>query len=152
MTCFAYYASGRVVLHDTLIEDGYLLKRDSILLIPSAELHCSEAVWGSSPTSFDPERFLNKKSKVPASAYRAYGSGASICPRRYFAANEILIILVVIICRFDLKLRHGAWKVPESRPHIKTSILTPVGDVEVKLVERNENENATWDFSWEVAR
>jgi cytochrome P450 len=141
-------ASGRVVLRDTLIEDRYLLKKDSFLFIPSADLHSNPAVWGPSVASFDPQRFLQKKSKVPASAYRAYGSGASVCPGRHFAANEILIILIVMVCKYDLRPKGVVWKVPESRPHITKSILTPVGDLEVKLVEREDGGSGTWRFSW----
>jgi cytochrome P450 len=141
-------ASGRVVLRDTLIEDRYLLKKDSFLLIPSADLHSNAAVWGPSVASFDPQRFLQKKTKVPASAYRAYGSGASVCPGRHFAANEILIILIVMVCKYDLRPRGGEWKVPESTPHITTSILTPVGGLEVKLVERENGGSGVWKFSW----
>ncbi len=37
--------SGRVVLRDTLLEDQYLLTKDSILLVPSAGLHNNASVW-----------------------------------------------------------------------------------------------------------
>ena len=143
-------ASGRVILRDTLIDNRYLLKKDSMLLVPSTELHFNEAIWGPSSTTFDPQRFLNKKNKTQTSTYRVFGSGASICPGKYFAVNEIFIILVVMICKFDLKPRgkNGAWEVPESRPHITTSILTPTGDVKVELVERQEQEAGEWKFSW----
>ena len=84
-------ASEHLLLKDTLLEDQYLLKRDSILLIPSAELHKSASVWGPTFKDFDPQRFMQKRIngvKVPASAYRAYESGALMCPGRYLAAKR----------------------------------------------------------------
>lgn len=146
-------ASGRMILRDTMIDNRYLLKKDSVLLIPSVELHNNETIWGSSPEKFDPQRFLNKKGKVPNSVYRAFGSGASVCPGKYFAANEIMIILVAMICKFDLKPNgtDGAWKIPEGSPHITTSVLTPSKDVKVELVERREAAGE-WRFSWDAQR
>ena len=45
----------RVVLKDTRLENQYLLKKDSILLIPSAELHNNPSVWGPTLKDFDPQ-------------------------------------------------------------------------------------------------
>ena len=53
-------ASGRVVLKNTMLEGQYLLKKDSMLLMPSAELHNNASVWGTSFKEFDPRRFMQK--------------------------------------------------------------------------------------------
>jgi cytochrome P450 len=94
-------ASARVVLRDIMIEGRYLLERIPLCSPPPPTFskcrHLSPSV-----ASFDPQRFLQKKTKVPASAHRAYGNGASVCPGRHFAANEILIILIVTVCNYDL--------------------------------------------------
>ena len=145
-------ASGRVVLKDTLLEDQYLLKQDSMLLIPSAELHSNASVWGPSCKDFDPHRFTEKRFngiKKPASAYRAFGGGATVCPGRFLATNEIMIILVMMMLKYDLKPAHGGqWVLPKSRPHITTSILTPVEDIQVEISERKGFEHYRWDFVW----
>ena len=145
-------ASGRVVLKDTMLGDQYLLKKGSILLIPSAELHNSISVWGPSYKDFDPQRFIQKRDgggKRPASAYRAYGSGASVCPGRFLAANEIMTILVMMVLKYDLKPASGdSWPLPKSRPHITTSILTPVEDIQVTITERKGYEYIRWKFVW----
>ncbi|RYP77929.1 hypothetical protein DL769_003302 [Monosporascus sp. CRB-8-3] len=147
-------ASGRVVLEDTVIDDTYLLKKGSILLIPSAELHSSTSAWGPTASTFDPERFLAQKQaksahKVPASAYRAFGSGASVCPGRHFAANEILTILIMTLLRYDIIPVGGKWKMPRTKSHITTSILTPLEDVRVHVRERKEVKGVKWMFVWE---
>ncbi|KAI1074871.1 cytochrome P450 [Whalleya microplaca] len=150
-------ASGRVVLEDTLIQDEYLLKKDSILLVPSAELHSSKSAWGPTASTFDPKRFLlhtqaRSKNKVPASAYRAFGSGASVCPGRHFAANEILTILIMMVLRYDVTPVAGQWKMPRTKSHITTSILTPVEDVRVHVKVREEMEKIEWRFVWEAEK
>ena len=144
-------ASGRIILKDTMIEDRYLLKKDSILLIPSAELHKNALAWGPSFKDFDPERFVPKRingAKTPASTYRAYGSGASVCPGRFLAANEILIVLVIMVLKYDLRPLQGRWIMPESRPHITTSVLTPVEDIPVTITEWEGYGHGSWKFVW----
>jgi len=98
-------ASRRILLKDTLLDNQYLLKQGSILLIPSAELHNSASVWGSSAKDFDSRHFLqkhNNQARIPSSAYRAYGSGALLCPGRFLAVNEILTVLTIMVLRYDL--------------------------------------------------
>ena len=147
-------ASGRIVLQDTLLENRYLLKKDSILLIPSAELHSDASVWGPSHKEFDPWRFLNRRAKgakQPASAYRAFGSGDAVCPGRFFATNEIITILVIMVLKYDLSPgSEERWVMPKSHPHITTSILTPTKDIKVVSTGREGFEHVSWKFSWDT--
>ncbi|KAL8707493.1 MAG: hypothetical protein Q9220_007483 [cf. Caloplaca sp. 1 TL-2023] len=145
-------ASGRVVLKDTILDDKYFLKRDAMLLMPSAELHTNASVWGSSCKEFDPRRFMqqrnDKGSKKAASAYRAFGGGSSLCPGRFLSKNEIMIVLVIMVLQYDMYPEAGKWTLPKSYPHITTSILTPVKDVGVRIKKRQGYELATWEFGW----
>ena len=146
-------AAGRVVMRDTILEDQYLLKKDSMLFIPSAELHNNTSVWGVSSKEFDPRRFMQKQvsgaKKQPAFAYRAFGGGASVCPGRYLAANEIMIILAIMVLRYDVEpARGGHWVLPRTQGHLITSILTPVDDVQIKITPRKGYEDVRWKFSW----
>jgi len=50
----------RVQSTNTMLEDQYLLKKGSKLLIPSAELHNNISGWGPSYKDFDPQRFMQK--------------------------------------------------------------------------------------------
>jgi len=147
-------ASGRVVLKDTWV-DQYFLKKDSILLIPSAELHSNAEVWGSSFSQFDPRRFLDRlgdnHTRVPASAYRSFGSGASVCPGRHLATKEIMSVLITMVLMYDLTpTGNASWRMPASRPHITTSILTPVSDISLKISSRRGYENSQWRFTWKT--
>lgn len=146
-------ASGRVVLKDTTLEDRYYLKKNSILLIPSREMHCNAEIWGPTHRDFDPQRFMHKGRKdgvkAPASAYRAFGSGDSVCPGRYLAANEIIIVIVMMVVNHELNPVQEEWLMPQSRGHISTSILTPEGDFSVIKTKRKDVEHDDIKFVWE---
>ena len=144
-------AAGRMVLEDTMLSGKYLLKKGCMLLIPAAELHKKSSVWGPSVHDFDPYRFVESReqgrSKVPASAYRAFGGGSALCPGRYFAATGILSVVVPLILRNDITPVDGQWAMPKSHPHIITSLLSPDKDTKVWLHERKGGGTASWNFT-----
>ena len=51
-------ASGRVLRKATLLDGKYLLKKDAILLVPSAEMHTDPSIWGPDWADFNPYRWL----------------------------------------------------------------------------------------------
>ena len=145
-------ASSRVVLKDTMLENKYLLKQDSIVQIPSAELHRDASTWGSTREDFDPRRFMRMRENAnlaPASTYRAFGGGAFMCSGRYLAIHEMSLILVVMVLRYDLVPLGGQWIVPETRPHTTASVLFPREDPRVTITPREGYEDGEWEFSWE---
>ncbi|KAH8702815.1 cytochrome P450 [Phaeosphaeriaceae sp. PMI808] len=141
--------SARLLLEDRVIEDGkglsYLLKKGSFLAMPSGPVHASTAAWGSNALEFDPARFLKSGDKVPKASYRAFGGGSALCPGRHFA-------MMLILVRYDLVPVGGAWKVPETRFHISTSVMTPAKDFDIKIRPRENSRFADWDFVWESKR
>ena len=150
-------ASARFILKDIVIEDSagasYLLKKDSFLGMPSAPVHNDEAVWGPTARTFDPTRFLperQKERKMPPSAWRTFGGGNALCPGRHLALREIMTVLVMMALRCDIEPceEKGQWKMPAKRHHISTSILTPLQDIQVKILPREELRHVTWDFVW----
>ncbi|KAK9425267.1 putative Cytochrome P450 [Seiridium unicorne] len=136
--------SARLVLKDTIIEDGrgaaYLLKTGSFLAMPSAPIHASEDCWGPRASTFDPSRFLSlHRDKMPRSAYRAFGGGNALCPGRHFAMNEIMSILVIVVMRYDIVPLDGQWRAPRTRDHISTSVMTPAKDFPVRIQPRESH-------------
>ena len=148
-------ASGRMVMRDTMLNNQYLLRANSTVLIPSASVHNDASVWGATVAKFDPFRFIKQgDSKMllqPAHAYRAFGGGAALCPGRFLALMEIISMLTIIMLRFDItpidsKGRATSWQEPQTRSHILTSILSPAKDVRVVITERQEYRGSTWRF------
>ena len=147
--------STRKVLKDTLIDDQYLLKQGSTVLMPSAELHTTSSVWGSSPTTFDPRRFCPNgkfEAKKSTSGYRAFGGGSFLCPGRFLAVNEVIIVLVIMVLKYDLEPveQHYSWSWPSSQSDLATALLTPKDDIRVRKKERKGGEvgSGEWVFEW----
>lgn len=146
-------ASGRVLLKDTLLDGKYLLKKDAVLLVPSAEVHNDPTIWGADWAEFNPYRWLKEDTqKVPLSAYRAFGGGSWPCPGRAFSLNEIAASLVMVILQYDLvPVNDGQWKQVQTSFHINTSVLTPKEDIEVQVRPRKGTETVDWRFRWDGA-
>ncbi|KAI0121938.1 cytochrome P450 [Daldinia grandis] len=146
-------ASARFLLKDTLIndEDGtkYLLKKDSFLVMPSMQVHMSEAAWGPAAKTLDPTRFLKERQHgVPASSHRTFGGGNSLCPGRYFAMNEIMSVLIIVALKYDIEPDGEVWNIPEAKQHLSTSILTPASDIPVRIRPRAGVPNIEFNFTW----
>ena len=149
--------STRKVLKDTLIDGQYLLKEGSTVLMPSVELHTNNSVWGSSSTTFDARRFCpNQKleAKKPTSEYRAFGGGSFLCPGRFLAVNEVIIVLVIMVLKYDLDPveQHHSWSLPRSQSDLASALLLPADDIRVKIRERKGYEpgSGEWTFEWKT--
>lgn len=141
-----------MVLKDTYLEDKYFLKKGSVLLVPSAELHSKSTIWGHTVGDFDPWRFMKKRNGaplVPASAWRAYGSGAAVCRGRCLAANEMMIFLVMMMLKYDVKPVQRKWTSPPSRPHISISLFNPLKDIQIWISPREEDSQNSWSCTLE---
>jgi cytochrome P450 len=141
-------ASGRVLLKDTMLDDRYLLKKDALLLLPSAELHNNTAVWGEDFAEFNPKRWFRSGIKSTSPAYRAFGGGSSLCPGRHLSMNEIMVAIVVMVMKYDLVPTGNKWKSLKTRSHITTSILMPQDDIEVEVIDRTDRDQVHWSFTW----
>jgi len=109
-------STSRWVTQDTTISSAsgsYLVKKDSVLLIPGALIHV-DPVWGPDAKSFQPRRFMEKNAGAKAGAYRAWGGGQTLCPGRFFATTEILGCVAMMVCRFDICPVGGkGWRMPK---------------------------------------
>lgn len=141
-------SSNRWVMEDTLLNNKYLLKKDSVLLIPGALIH-SDPVWGTNAKEFNPRRFLKDTNTKPG-AYRAWGGGQTLCPGRFFATTEIVSAVAMMVMRFDMQPVGGkGWKMPETdTTRVASSICPPKQDVKVNITEREVYRGDEWGFQF----
>jgi hypothetical protein len=62
--------------------------------------------------------------------------------------KEIMILMVIMVLRYDVRPTGQGWKHVKGRAHIAASILAPTEDVEVLVSERECREKAQWKFYW----
>lgn len=97
-------AYSRVAREDTVLGGRYEMRRGdwAMVLIPS--LHRDPAVWGPEPERFDPERFApGQARKRPPHTYKPFGTGERACIGRQFAIHEAVLVLGLVLHRYDLR-------------------------------------------------
>ena len=145
-------AQVRQVMQDTMLDGGYLLKKDATVIMPSLVMHTDPAVWGPDVSEFNHRRFTkgNKAQsahKPSPGALRVFGGGTTLCPGRHFATTEILATVVMFILRYDLFPLDGGWTKPKTeKTNIAAVVMEPDTDVTVRVLPRAGNAKCEWDF------
>ncbi|EFY85249.1 cytochrome P450 oxidoreductase [Metarhizium acridum CQMa 102] len=145
---FRYYGIGTVLLRQVVqshkLNNTYLLKKGSFVLMPNITQHYSPKVWGSDANHFNPRRFCFIKRRNPA-GMRVFGGGAILCPGRHFAENVILAFAAQMLLRFDVQPANGVWSPMVMEETLGLGVakvfLLPACDPEVEVAARAPNEH-----------
>ncbi|KAE8315275.1 cytochrome P450 [Aspergillus transmontanensis] len=139
----------RVIYQDTLLNDHWLLKAGSTLLIPAPSINKNNSTWGSDSGDFDSQRFTtiahptDKKSK--ASGFLSFGLSPHICAGRHFATGEILALVALLIVRYDIRPIQGSWTEPKTNAKAVAASLPPAAEkFMVTAVARPEYQGVEW--------
>ena len=139
--------SVRQVMEDTILNGQWLLKKDSLLQMPSRVIHADPENWGIDAQTFNPDRFMKEshsqgvnqytRKRSAATAFRAFGGGTTLCPGRHFATNEVLAVTAMFALQYDLVPVKGTWSLPNTEnTNMTLSIMEPDTDVEVNVSVR----------------
>ncbi|ESQ85025.1 hypothetical protein AEAC466_04785 [Asticcacaulis sp. AC466] len=94
---------------DTLLAGQYALSKRDTVMILAPILHRDPAVW-EAPDAFRPERFSPENAeKLPPNAWKPFGNGMRACIGRPFAMQEALLVLSMMLQRFDFVLDNPAY-------------------------------------------
>lgn len=94
-----YYRAAR---EDTVLAGVHPMRKGDWVLALTATLH-RDSRWGANPDEFDPDRFEPERVKArPAGLYKPFGTGPRSCIGRQFALHEAVLMLGVLIRRYDL--------------------------------------------------
>lgn len=147
--------SVRQVMEDTVLDGRWLLKKDSMIQMPSRVLHCDLSLWGPTADEFNPRRFMKDSGqdrKAPPAAFRAFGGGSTLCPGRHFATNEVLAVISMFVMRFDMVPLSGKWDLPAvEKTNVAAVVMEPDTDVEVLVSRRKGYEGDRWLFGLETS-
>ncbi|MCJ1454876.1 hypothetical protein MMC28_005229 [Mycoblastus sanguinarius] len=126
------------------------LKKDSAVMMLGAVQHADASLWGPNVNEFNPRRFVKRdlkkgEAKLNPGAFRASGSGQTLCPGRFFATTEITSSLAMFVMRFDFVPEGGKWVIPETAGNrVASSIHPPEEDVRVRITTRKECVGDEW--------
>ncbi|MCC5885847.1 MAG: cytochrome P450 [Gammaproteobacteria bacterium] len=88
---------------DEIIGGRYARPANTFITGLALSLHRDPTVWGDDPESFDPERFSREAEGArPAAAYKPFGNGQRACIGRQFAMQEAILVLAMVLQRFEL--------------------------------------------------
>ena len=92
----------RVAREDTVIGEKYRLPTGTSVMVMSAALHRDQSVWGPDAAEYNPDHVApDKISALPPNAYKPFGTGQRACIGRAFAMQEAILVLALLLQRFD---------------------------------------------------
>ena len=96
-------ALGLAPYEDEIIGGKYAIPKGTFTTVLIPSLHRDPSEWGDDPEQFDPDHFTPEAeaSRNPA-AYKPFGNGQRACIGRQFAIQESILVLGMILQRFDL--------------------------------------------------
>lgn len=149
----------RQVMEETVLEDRWLLKKDSMIQMPSRVMHTSSSLYGPNADEFHPRRFMKndeqsrKNAKAPpAAAFRVFGGGSTLCSGRHFATNEVLAVVTMFAMRFDMVPATGGWTLPTvEKTNVAAVMMEPDTDIDVLVSRRKGWEHDRWSFGLETS-
>lgn len=144
----------RKVLKDVTV-GGWLLRKGSMLMIPTTVQHTSVAAWGDSAGAFDHRRFVTPSDRAAKKmrpfnkvAFRAFGGGHVLCPGRHFASNEIMALAALVVLQFDVvPVNDGRWPTPTWRNSPITAGF-PIIDDDIEVEFRPRDPDTRWDVTF----
>lgn len=136
----------RVSLQSVRLKDGTTIPKGIEVNVPN--MHMQSPDYYTDPHRFDPKRFLNLRSQ-PGNGSRyqfvttgveslGFGHGRHACPGRFFAANEMKLMLAHLLMKFDWKFKDG--KRPQHHMIAEQTIL----DHDVEVLYRSRTSEVTF--------
>lgn len=120
MNPFSSTGFSRKILKSTHLHDGTIFPPGITVTVPVSQISMDPSIYAD-PETFDGFRFAKLREKKGDESKWQYvstnkdslnwGHGVHACPGRFFASNEIKVILCHLILNYDIKLQDG-----EGRP------------------------------------
>ncbi|MFK7836536.1 MAG: bifunctional cytochrome P450/NADPH--P450 reductase [Sulfitobacter sp.] len=88
---------------DEVVGGKYKLKAGTFTTVLILMLHRDKEVWGENAEEFDPDNFSKEAvAGRPIDAYKPFGNGQRACIGRQFAMQEAVLVMGMILQRFEL--------------------------------------------------
>jgi cytochrome P450 len=131
----------RKVIQPINLSDGTYLPAGTKLLSAQSGISRDERYYPS-PETFDALRFYNMRQKSEEDCNRwqftsisdtnlNFGAGKHACPGRFFAGNELKMVLAYFLINYDIKFKDG-----QTRPKPMVMIMTKSPDPNAEVLFR----------------
>ena len=132
-------AFGREVSKDTpepcIIGGKYMIPKGVPVICLLPQLHRDPAVYGDDAKEFKPERMLEEEfEKLPAAAWKPFGTGPRACIGRPFAWQEAIMALAMVLQNFDLRLVDPSYEL-----RIKQTLTIKPDGLKIHAIPRRDN-------------
>ncbi|MGH3340152.1 MAG: cytochrome P450, partial [Propionibacteriaceae bacterium] len=117
---------------DTVIGGGrYAIPEDLGMMVLSPMLHRDKSIWGEDAEEFNPDHTRPERmSAIPPNAYKPFGTGQRACIGRQFALQEAVLVLGMLLQRFELI------KDPSYRLHTRVTLTVKPADLYIQVRRR----------------
>jgi cytochrome P450 len=109
----------RVAIADDAVGSVHI-RRGSLIMISPWVLHRHIGLW-SNADAFDPSRFVGDAQPAHRFAYLPFGAGPRVCVGAHFAITEAMLVLAMLIRRFEVSLA-------DTRPVLPMAVITTQPD------------------------
>ena len=119
---------------DTVIGGGrYAIPKDLAMMVFSPMLHRDQSIWGEDAEEFNPDHTRPERmSTIPPNAYKPFGTGQRACIGRQFALQEAVLVLGMLLQRFELI------KDPNYQLHTKVTLTVKPADLYIQVKRRTD--------------
>ncbi|HNI43296.1 MAG TPA: cytochrome P450, partial [Chitinophagales bacterium] len=124
---------GLSAYEDTVIGGKYEIKEEDTILVLLPTLHRNKKIWSGDIEAFMPERFETQNTnQLPPNVYKPFGNGQRACIGRPFALQEAILVMTMVLQRFDLSLAN-----PNYELKVKETLTLKPDDFFIKVKRRD---------------
>ncbi|KAF5003208.1 hypothetical protein FDECE_10226 [Fusarium decemcellulare] len=138
----------RVTTEKVTLSDGHVIPKGVQVNVPNIHMQEDGTIYPK-PQQFDAKRFLKLREQPGAESkhqfvttselHMAFGHGKHACPGRFFASNEIKLILAHLLMNYDWELKDGI------RPRTWTTGINRVVGPTAQVLYRSRQSEVSFD-------
>ncbi|KAL8952792.1 MAG: hypothetical protein Q9222_001296 [Ikaeria aurantiellina] len=126
----------RVALRPTTV-DGLNIHTGDQVMSPFRQFHLNREMFGADAATWNPDRFLQNKDLSKSRGYHPFGGGATYCPGRFLAKQEVYTFVAVVLHRFEVELVDPVLPTVNVREPCLGG-MRPIGDISVRVKEKKQ--------------
>ncbi|KAL8941935.1 MAG: hypothetical protein Q9216_001963 [Gyalolechia sp. 2 TL-2023] len=123
------------VAHRPTTVDGLTINIGDQVMSPFRQFHLNQENFGADAATWNPDRFLKSKELSRSRGYNPFGGGATYCPGRFLAKQEVYTFVAVVLHRFEVELVEPKLPTVNVREPC-LGAMRPIGDISVKVREK----------------